>query len=187
MIKGRTAESVFFICLFFLFWGASAAAEGTQPGRITSEVNFREGPSRSASIIARLPAGTDVQVLKRDPAGWYLVNARGRRGFVYQSYLEIARPVKSSSDRKRLGAIFIFIGLAFILHFFAPFVSKTAALLVGSFVFVLATDLVFDTGFLYSFFAVVFGLLVAVSYLTHRKQIHPLTAEEKPHTMKKAA
>jgi hypothetical protein len=180
-------KAIFLACLFVLIYHFSASADAAQPGRIISEVNFREGPSRSTRIIGRLPAGASVQIVKREPAGWYLVNVGGRRGFVYEKYLTISQPVKWSSDSKRLGAILISIGLMLILHYFFPFISKTAALLIGSFVSGLVADLVFQMGILYSFFAVVLGLLIAVSYLIYRKQSRAVAAAEKPQIIKKAS
>src|SRR2546425_12277162 len=77
------------VCLLLLVSVASASADAAQPGRITAEVNFREGPSRSAPIIGRLKAGAQVQVIKRNPAGWYFVMHQQRPGFIHVRYVKL--------------------------------------------------------------------------------------------------
>ena len=77
------------ICLLLLIVVFPAAAGAAQLGRITSEVNFRKGPDRSAPAIGRLAAGAEVEVIKLDPSGWYFITYRGRPGFVHKNYIAL--------------------------------------------------------------------------------------------------
>src|SRR5215471_6423041 len=80
------------ICIaFLLFLALPTSADAAQSGRITSQVNFREGPTRSARVISVLPLGTEVAILREDPGGWYQVMHHGRTGFVHKSYVDLKR------------------------------------------------------------------------------------------------
>src|SRR6266566_2620181 len=77
--------------------------EAAQVGRITSEVNFRKGPDRTAPAIGRLSAGAEVEVIRLDPSGWYFITYRERPGFVHKNYIALAQHQNSDqrSDRQR--------------------------------------------------------------------------------------
>src|SRR5438445_7179563 len=97
MISGRTSKSIFLIWLFLVFSAISAAEDATQLGRATAEVNFREGPSQSSHSLKRLPAGTQVQVLREGPGDWYQVMHGERSGFVHKNYIKLYQHQNSDS------------------------------------------------------------------------------------------
>src|SRR5262245_19320583 len=83
-------------CLLLLF--SFASAEAGEVGRITNQVNFREGPSRLARVINVLWPGTEVVILREDPGGWYQVMHHGRTGFVHKSYVDL-QPLRNPPSR----------------------------------------------------------------------------------------
>jgi len=71
------------------FWMSAAAAALAAPGTTTSNVNFRDGPGTSYSVVRTLPAGTAVDIGNCDDAGsWCAVTHEGAKGFVSGQYLE---------------------------------------------------------------------------------------------------
>src|SRR5215813_481647 len=84
------------ICLLLLI--SIAAAEAGEVGRIISQVNFREGPSRSTRVINVLSPGTEVAIFREDPGGWYQVMHHGRTGFVHKSYVDL-QPLQNPLSR----------------------------------------------------------------------------------------
>src|SRR6516165_7758691 len=83
------------ICLLLL---VSLSANAAEHGHVISDVNFRKAPDRSAPLIGKLPGGAQVEVIKRDPAGWYLVRYGGQSGFIHERYLKIEK----DNDKSRL-------------------------------------------------------------------------------------
>jgi uncharacterized protein YraI len=53
----------------------------------TDDLNFRDGPSTSATIIATIPKGTVVRVRDDAGDGWFLVSHNGRRGYSHGGWL----------------------------------------------------------------------------------------------------
>lgn len=65
--------------------------------RYTSDnVNFRSGPSTSHSSFGVLAKGTQVYVMQNRSDGWSYVKYNGRYGYIYTTYLQIAKPTVSS-------------------------------------------------------------------------------------------
>src|SRR5215468_8871791 len=113
------------ICLLLLI--SIAAAEAGEVGRITSQVNFREGPSRSARVINVLSPGTEVAILREDPGGWYQVMHYGRTGFIHKSYVDL-QPLQNPPSRfdwqklaRPAGIILASVGLILMAYVCAPF------------------------------------------------------------------
>jgi len=57
-------------------------------GRTTAAVNFREGPSTSARVIAVLPKGTAIFVHDVGASGFWSVAHNGRSGWIWADYVE---------------------------------------------------------------------------------------------------
>jgi uncharacterized protein YraI len=57
-------------------------------GRTTVAVNFREGPSLSARVIAVLPAGTPLFVHDEGASGFWSVSYNGQNGWIYADYIQ---------------------------------------------------------------------------------------------------
>ena len=55
--------------------------------KTTDGVNFRTGPSTSASIVRTLLSGSYVEMLEYDPDGWSKVKERGVTGYIKSEYL----------------------------------------------------------------------------------------------------
>jgi len=58
--------------------------------KTTAGVYFRTGPSTDAGVIKALGAGTAVELVEHDPAGWSSVRLNGTPGFIKSSYLALA-------------------------------------------------------------------------------------------------
>lgn len=56
--------------------------------RTTAAVNFREGPSLSARVLAVLPAGTPIYVGHVGASGFLSVSYNGMSGWVHQDYIQ---------------------------------------------------------------------------------------------------
>src|SRR5215831_1809035 len=168
------------ICLVLLT--SVASSEAGQAGRITGQVNLREGPSRSARVINVLSPGTEVAILREDPDGWYQVMHHGCTGFVHKSYVDLKRIENSSRQfdlisghlAKPAGMILVSLGVILVVYVLAPFLLTTASVLVGSLITVVVLDLCFQLGALYSVFSVSLGLLLVVLFLARKKRIRPL-------------
>src|SRR5215468_2832941 len=181
------------ICLLLLI--SIAAAEAGEVGRITSQVNFREGPSRSARVINVLPPGTEVAILREDPGGWYQVMHHGRPGFVHKSYVDLQQlqnpPSRFDWNKSSLvrptGIILASIGVILVAYVWAPFLLTTASVLVGSLITVVVLDLCFQLGALYSLFSVSLGLLCVILWLARKKKSRRLSQNETSAITKKAA
>ena len=52
-------------------------------------LNLRKGPGKEYGVIAALPKGTEVTVLKRYPTGWAYVTSEEAQGYVSEMYLAI--------------------------------------------------------------------------------------------------
>ena len=174
------------ICIaFLLFLALPTSADAAQFGRITSQVNFREGPSRSARVISVLPPGTEVAILREDPGGWYQVMHHGRTGFVHKSYVDLKRIENSSRQfdlisghlAKPAGMILVSLGVILVVYVLAPFLLTTAIVLVGSLITVVVLDLFFQLDALYSLFSVSLGLLCVILWAGEK--------EEKPNALAK--
>jgi hypothetical protein len=184
-----------FIYLLLLMVILSAAADAAQLGRTTGEVNFRKAPDRSAPIIERLPAGMEVEVIERNPAGWYFIRQNGRPGFVHESYIKLEKhnerqgSGKATSDQsaKLVGIILMAIGATLILFVVAPFLFKLGTILFGCAVCALTLDLAFKFGMLYSLVCVAVGLLIALLLLNRNKTNSKTSADANALPFKKAA
>ena len=184
------------ICIaFLLFLALPTSADAAQFGRITSQVNFREGPSRSARVISVLPPGTEVAILREDPGGWYQVMHHGRTGFVHKSYVDL-QPLQNPPSRfdwtknawvRPAGIILASVGLILMAYVCAPFLLTTASILVGSLITVVVLDLFFQLGALYSLFSVSLGLLCVILWLARKKKSRTLSQNEMSAITKKAA
>jgi hypothetical protein len=156
----------------------SVSAEAAQLGHITSQVNFRERPSRSADAIGVLSAGSEIRVLKEAAGNWYQIIHAGRSGFVHKSYVRLDQHQNSRgrSEAKRqptpilLGIILAAIGIILMASVLAPDLLLRAATLGVAFVSVVVFDLFFQLGLLYSLFLVSFGLLALVIFFKRRKK-----------------
>jgi Bacterial SH3 domain len=165
-------------CLLLVMLVLSAGVEAAQFGRVTNEVNFRKGPDRSAPVIARLPAGTEVEVIKLDSSGWYFITYRGRPGFVHKNYITLGQHQNSDQRleprRRQLavsaGIILAGTGIILIAGVLAPDLLKTAMALVIALVSVVVLDLLFQLGVLYSFICVSFGVLALFLLLKSKKK-----------------
>lgn len=54
---------------------------------VTEELNLRSGPSRSARVLALMPAGATVTVTGDPTDGWYPVRYKGTDGYAFGAYL----------------------------------------------------------------------------------------------------
>jgi Bacterial SH3 domain len=175
------------ICLLLILL-LTPAVEAAQVGHITSEVNFRKGPDRSALVIARLPANTAVEVIKLDSSGWYFITYRGRPGFVHKNYITLGQhqnsDQRSESRRRQLavsaGIILAGIGIILMARILAPDIVKTAAVLVIALVAVVALDLLFQLGVLYSLFCCSLGAFALFLFLRSKKKSGPLAVNQMP-------
>jgi hypothetical protein len=120
--------STSFLLIFLLFWNGSAFTEENQHGRITREVNFREGPNRSARRVGILAPGTDVLVLRRLPVGWYSIIHQGKPGFVHQDSVKLVQAKEfGNSSTKLAGAALAFIGVTLIDLFRSDFAQNSGS------------------------------------------------------------
>jgi uncharacterized protein YgiM (DUF1202 family) len=76
----------------------------SEPYTATDRVNFRTEPSLGGSVIARLEAGTAVDVMNYIPGGWSQVCINGTAGYIKSEYLvpagsEPAETPEPSSER----------------------------------------------------------------------------------------
>ena len=60
---------------------------GTVAFRTTDGVNLRASASTNSSVLQTIIAGTNVEVLEHDPAGWSRVRVNGTTGFIRSDYL----------------------------------------------------------------------------------------------------
>jgi len=75
----------------------SATAAGTF--RTTDRVNLRSGPSTDSEAIVVVNAGTNVEVLEHDPAGWSKVQVGNSTGYIRSDFLKF--PIGSSAAEFR--------------------------------------------------------------------------------------
>lgn len=64
----------------------------------SANLNLRSAPSTSASILAKLPKGTAVEVLSGDENGWTQVLVNGHVGYVSTQYLKFTSASQSTSS-----------------------------------------------------------------------------------------
>ena len=57
-------------------------------------LNLRKGPGKEYGVIAALPKGTEVTVLKRYPTGWAYVTSEEAQGYVSEAFLAVLPPVQ---------------------------------------------------------------------------------------------
>jgi hypothetical protein len=69
----------------------------------------------------------------------------------------------------QVGMILMSIGALAIVYVLAPFLLRTAVVLVGCLVAVVVLDLGFQLGVLYSLFSVSLGLVIAILFLTRKR------------------
>lgn len=172
------------IFLLLLISVLVAPAKAAQLGRITGEVNFREGPNRLTARIGRVPAGAEVEVIKRDPNGWYFVVHGGQRGFVHPNYVVVET---ASKAKKRLGVILMAFGAVLVTLYFVPILSRLALLLILSLSAVLLLDVGFSLGVLYSLFSVSLALLILLLILKRKEKSLTISAEDRAEVTRKAA
>jgi uncharacterized protein YgiM (DUF1202 family) len=53
----------------------------------TAGVNFRAGPSTSASVLGTLPAGARVVPTGETRGSWWAVEANGREGWIHSNFI----------------------------------------------------------------------------------------------------
>ena len=89
----RSLLIVFSMFAAFLFMGK---AHASYQGMVTSNVNFRKGPSTSNSIYTEIKKGSYVEVLSLNTtsgggcgAGWLNISYDGKNGYVCASYIYI--------------------------------------------------------------------------------------------------
>jgi hypothetical protein len=171
----------------------SINANAAQPGRITSEVNFRKGPSTSEPVISRLRADEEVEVIKLNPSGWYFVTYRGRPGFIHKNYLKIDQQKHSNAAMeprrhqlaKRAGMILAGLGILLMASVLVPELPPTATALCAAMVTVVVFDLWFQLGMLYSFFFASLGALLI--FLLFRRSKNSPTGSTDQILQRKAA
>ncbi len=79
--------------LLSVFYTTSVLAAGTIKGKITCDnVNLRQNPGTSSSIITKLSEGTSVTVLGSSD-NWYKVSVGSNTGWVCGDYIEITASV----------------------------------------------------------------------------------------------
>jgi uncharacterized protein YgiM (DUF1202 family) len=171
------------ICLLLLFSNFAALAEAVQLGRITAEVNFREGPGRLTPRIGRIAAGAEVEIVNREQNGWHRVVYRGQRGFVHPNYIAVET---GSKTKKRFGVSLIILGAVLVTLYFVPILSRVTLLLIVSFSAILLLDVAFSLGVLYSLFFVSLGLLLVLGFVT-QKEKKKATSEKAPDDYRQAA
>lgn len=183
-------RSTLFLGLFCLLITDPPNAKAAQPGRITSEVNFRKGPSTAERVIGRLRGGEEVEVLKLDPAGWYFVIYQGRPGYVYKGYIKLAGNRASDSQRHRrlarqAGMILVGIGIVLIASVLAPEILAIATALAVAIGSAAVCDFLFELGLLYSFFFVSVGAFALFLFFKRKTKDRTVPREEIP--LRKAA
>lgn len=57
-------------------------------------LNLRKGPGKEYGVVAALPKGTEVTVLKRYPTGWAYVTSEEAQGYVSEAFLAVLPPVQ---------------------------------------------------------------------------------------------
>ena len=182
---------VFFLLVLDLFVAANAA----QHGLVTGNVNFRKGPSTSDPIIGHLRAGEEVQVITRNPAGWYFVMHQGRPGFVHKAYVKLqprenSRTPLDSKTRKLLflaAMILVGAGIIIFVVLFAPLLRKIATILAGSVIAAGLGDLGFHFNLLYSLISVAVVLLLLLLFLARREKNRVTPADLVADRLRKAA
>ena len=181
------------ICLVLLI---SVGAEAAQLGRTTGEVNFRKGPDLSAPPIGRLPAGTAVEVIKRDPAGWYFVVYERQPGFVHERYIKLQQAQQNSATPDGLvrshlvtlaGIVLMVIGAMMALRVIGRVLFKAGIILFGCALWVFAVDIAFKLGMLYSLFCAAGGLLIVLLFFARKKKNGKKSSDQSTPTIKKAA
>jgi len=166
------------IFLLLLISVASTACDAAQLGRVTAEVNFREGPNRSTHSLKRLPAGTEVQVLREGPGDWYQVMHEEQSGFVHKNYIKLYQDQNSDSrlepKRRQLampgGIMVAGIGIILMASVLAPDLLLTAIALLVSLLAVVVFDFWFQLGLVYSLFSISFGVLALGIFFRRKKK-----------------
>ena len=166
------------ICLLVVILALPVLAHAAQRGRITHDVNFREGPNRSTRRIDVLKTGSEVEIVRRDPTGWYSIRYHGQTGFVHKAYVKpapsgnSATPPNPETSNLLILAAMIFAGLGIIVVVarLAPFALKIASILGGSLIMVGAFNLGFQLDMLYTLTSVAFALLLLVLILTRKEK-----------------
>jgi hypothetical protein len=142
-------------------------AEAAQFGRITGDVNFREGPNRSTARIGRLAAGTEVEVIERESNGWYSIVHEGRKGFVHPQYIVVETASKAP---KQIGVILMILGATLVALYFVPILPRLALILIVSVLAIILLDFGFSLGVLYSLISVSLALLGVLLFLKSKEK-----------------
>lgn len=87
-------------CVAMLVVAASAGA--ADPARLTRAEPLREKPFADAKVLAQLPSGSKVDVLKRE-GGWYKVGSGSRTGWVRM--LGVRRSTAASTTVQGLAGV----------------------------------------------------------------------------------
>jgi uncharacterized protein YgiM (DUF1202 family) len=172
------------ICLALVISGFPGIAEAAQLGRITGEVNFREGPSRSTARIGRLATGTEVEVIKRESNGWYSIVHEGRKGFVHPNYVIVET---GSKARKRFGLIVMILGATLVALYFVPILPRLALILIVSVLAIILLDFGFSLGVLYSLTFVSLALLGILLFLKSKEKSITTPIDSASEVTRKAA
>ena len=87
------------LCVSTMIAPALAVAGVTNTG--SSKLNMRAQASSSASVLAKIPGGSTVEVLNTDTAGWYQVSFSGMTGYVASQYVDLKQSAETSVQRGR--------------------------------------------------------------------------------------
>lgn len=92
------------LCVNAMIAPALAAAGVTNTG--SSKLNMRAQASSSASVLAKIPGGSSVEVLSTDTAGWYQISFSGMTGYVSSQYVDLTQSklpsVETAARRGRI-------------------------------------------------------------------------------------
>ena len=92
------------LCVNAMIAPALAAAGVTNTG--SSKLNMRAQASSSASVLAKIPGGSSVEVLSTDTAGWYQISFSGMTGYVSSQYVDLTQSklpsVETAAQRGRI-------------------------------------------------------------------------------------
>jgi len=81
----KLITTILTVCLMFLL-AQTALAAGQF--KTTDGVNFRTGPSTGHTRIRGVAAGTKIEMLEHDPAGWSRIRIDGTDGYIRSDFLQ---------------------------------------------------------------------------------------------------
>ncbi len=68
-------------------------------GKVTKQVNFREGPSKESSVIGKLQAGTQIFIISLDSENdfYNIIDiASNKEGYIHKSFIKIGQEVEKN-------------------------------------------------------------------------------------------